>query len=297
MLIKSLAKETKQISDAIKMVCRFLCRPLLPILPDRFINCFPFLGRVIVTGPDQLRVQFHTHSPYGKDRIAIKLARRGLDAYEGETIKVFMQLIKNATTIIDIGANTGLFTLLAARANPACKVIAFEPVPFIYEMLQKNIHLNDLRNISAVPLAVAASAGETTLYITKTSVGIPTDSSLCQGFREHVTEHRVKTISIDEYVQQQMLNKIDIIKIDVEAAEEQVFAGALATLKRDRPTLICEVLPDLDHRKWEAMLASLDYTFYHITPDGLVPHTNLLGSLDGQMRNYLFLHKDAHILS
>ena len=129
---------SKRLGESIKAGCRFLCRPLLPILPDAVANRFPFLGRVCVQGPDNLRLRFHTYGPYGKDRIAVKLARRGLWGYEGETIRVFLALVQESQTIIDIGANTGLFALLAAGAKPSCRVWAFEPVPFIFDMLQAN---------------------------------------------------------------------------------------------------------------------------------------------------------------
>ena len=49
---------------------------ILPILPDALANRLPFLGRVCVHGPDNLRLRFHTYGSHGKDRIAIKLARR-----------------------------------------------------------------------------------------------------------------------------------------------------------------------------------------------------------------------------
>src|SRR6266446_43756 len=122
----------KKMGEAVKAGCRRLCGPILPILPDALANHLPFLGRVCVQGPDNIQLRFHTYGPYGKDRIAIKLARRGFWGYEGETIRVFLPLVQSAQTVIDIGANTGLFALLAAKANPYAKVWAFEPVPFIF---------------------------------------------------------------------------------------------------------------------------------------------------------------------
>src|ERR1017187_7119511 len=140
----------KRVGESIKAGCRFLCRPFLPLLPDGLTNRLPFLGRICVHGPDDLRLRLHTYGPHGKDRIAIKLARRGLWGYEGETIRIFLALVKEAQTVIDIGATTGLFALLAAKVKPACQVWAFEPVPFIFDMLLKNIRLNQLDNVEAI---------------------------------------------------------------------------------------------------------------------------------------------------
>ena len=190
----------KKMAESIKAGCRFLARPVTPLLPDALANRLPFLGRVCVQGPGDLRVRFHTYGPYGKDRIAIKLARRGLEGYEGETIRMFLAIVQNAHTVIDIGANTGLFALLVAKARPACRVWAFEPVPFIFDMLKANVRLNGLSNLEAVPAAVADFVGETPFYITRTNVGIPTDSSTCRGFPiAQVEEFRLPTITLDAF--------------------------------------------------------------------------------------------------
>src|SRR5438552_17536040 len=108
----------KRVGERIKAGWRFLCRPLLPLFPDGLTNRLPFLGRVCIEGPGNLRLRMHTYGPHGKDRIAIKLARRGLDGYEGETIRLFLALLQDTSTVIDIGANTGVFALLAALAQP-----------------------------------------------------------------------------------------------------------------------------------------------------------------------------------
>jgi FkbM family methyltransferase len=280
---------TKRLSESFKAGCRFLCRPLLPVLPDRIANRLPFLGRICVHGPDGLRLRLHTHGPRGKDRIAIKLARRGLWGYEGETIRIFLALAKEAQTVIDVGANTGLFALLAARANRAARVWAFEPVPFIFDMLQKNIRLNELDNLEAIPAAVADFVGESTFFITRTQVGIPTDSSSCQGFRDQVDEFRLPTTTLDEFVRTRPIARLDLLKIDAEAAESKVIRGALQTIRRDRPCLILEVLENVDHHYVQESLHGLGYRFYHITPQCLQLHAELRGSLNVEQRNYLFV--------
>jgi FkbM family methyltransferase len=279
----------KRMGESIKAGCRFLCRPFLPMMPDALANRFPFLGRICVQGPDNLRLRFCTYGPYGKDRIALKLARRGLWGYEGETIRIFLTLVKKTEIVIDVGANTGLFALVAAKANSTCRVWAFEPVPFIFDMLQENIRLNRLDNLKAVPAAVSDFVGESSFYVTRTCVGIPTDSSSCQGFRDRVDEFRLPTTTLDEYVRSQQIARLDCLKIDAEAAESKVIRGALQTIQRDRPFIICEVLEGVDHSFLQQSLQSLQYRFYHITPEGLEPHVHLRGSLNVAQRNYFFV--------
>lgn len=285
----------KRVSESLKAGCRYAFRPLLPILPDIVTNRLPFLGRVCVQGPGNVRLRFHTYGPHGKDRIALKLARRGLFGYEGETTRVFLELVRDADTVIDIGANTGLFALLAAKAKPACRVWAFEPVPFIFDMLIRNIELNQLANLEAVPIAVADFVGDTPFYITRTNVGIPTDSSSCQGFRDQVDEYRLPTITLDEYLSRNAVGRLDLLKIDTEAAESKVIRGALRTLERDRPIIICEVLENVDHRYLQETLHGLGYRFYHITPECLELHADLHGSLHVEERNYLFVPAEKRV--
>ena len=279
----------KKMGEAVKAGCRLLCSPILPILPASVTNRMPFLGRVCVQGPGDLQLRFHTYGPYGKDRIAIKLAKRGFWGYEGETIRVFLLLIQQARTVIDIGANTGLFALLAAKANPRCNVFAFEPVPFIFEMLQANIRLNGVTNLQAVAAAVSDSVGETSFFVTHTSVGVPTDSSSCAGFRNDVEEIKLPATTLDAFAKNTGLGQLDVLKIDAEAAEASVIRGGAETLRRHRPFVICEVLEDIDHGFVEETFANLSYRFYHIGPDRLERRPTLTGSLAVDQRNYLFV--------
>ncbi len=278
----------KRIGESLKAAARFLCRPVLPAVPAALANRLPFLGQVCVQGPDNLRLRFHTYGPHGKDRIAIKLARRGFWGYEGETTRIFLALAKEVKTVIDVGANTGLFALLAAKANPTSRVWAFEPVPFIHAMLRANIQLNEVHNLEALQAAVADFVGESTFYITRTSTGIPTDSSSCQGFRSDVEAVRLPTLTLDEHMRRAQIARLDLLKIDAEAAEAKVVRGALRTIQRDRPFLICEVLENVDHTYIQDTLQAQQYLFYHITPECLVRHPRLQGSLNVQQRNYLF---------
>jgi FkbM family methyltransferase len=279
----------KRIGESLKAAARFLCRPMLPVVPDALANRLPFLGQVCVQGPDNLRLRFHTYGPHGKDRIAIKLARRGFWGYEGETTRIFLALAKEVKTVIDVGANTGLFALLAAKANTTGRVWAFEPVPFIHDMLRANIHLNQLKNLEAVQAAVADFVGESTFYITRTSTGIPTDSSSCEGFRSDVETICLPTLTLDEHMLRQQIPRLDLLKIDAEAAEAKVLRGALRTIERDRPFLICEVLENVDHAYVQETMQAQQYLFYHITPEGLDRHASLQGSLNVEQRNYLFV--------
>lgn len=279
----------KRLGEMAKAGCRWACQPIVPLLPDSLANRLPFLGRVCVHGPHGLRLRLHSYGPRGKDRIALKLARRGLAGYEEETTRVFLELARHAQTIIDIGANTGLFALLAAKSQPRCRVIAFEPVPFIFDMLARNVRLNELNNVQTIPLAVGDFVGETAFYVTNTHVGVPTDSSACRGFRNDVNELRLSATTLDAYLAHHPVDRLDLIKIDAEATELQVIRGAQEMLANHRPLVICEVLADVDQSELQAIFQSLNYRFYHIGPNGLEARDALHGSLAVDQRNHLLV--------
>lgn len=276
-------------AQSLKAGCRYLLRPLMPFVPDGLASIFPFLGRVRVHGPHSLTLRLLTYGPAGKDRIALKLARRGFWSYEGETTRVYLALLGEARCVIDIGANTGLFALMAAKANVHCRVWAFEPVPAIFDMLRANIRLNNLTNLEAFPVAISDSTGDCTFFVTKTGGGIPLDSSARAGFRDDVQEVRVPTATLDDHVHQHHLDRLDLLKIDAEATEIKVIRGARQTIEKHRPYIICEVLDDLDHTELQQLMTNLDYRFVHITPQGLERRLTLKGSLAVDHRNHLFV--------
>src|SRR6187402_3175387 len=73
-----------------------------------------------------------------------KIFWKGLnDSWEKESLKLWMKLCETSHSILDIGANTGIYALVAKAINPSAKVFAFEPHPKFYNMLQKNVALNN----------------------------------------------------------------------------------------------------------------------------------------------------------
>ena len=87
---------------------------------------------------------------------------KGLKHFEATTLNLWKELAKKAKTIIDIGANTGVFSLVAGAVNPTAKIIAFEPLPDNYNKLQANVRLNNF-NIVAHRIAISNQSGETTI--------------------------------------------------------------------------------------------------------------------------------------
>ena len=222
---------------------------------------------------------------------------RGLGYIDAETVAVFCERARLADTILDIGANWGYYTLLAGAINPNAKIVAFEPNPFWFEQLKKNIRANRFKSVSFENFAVSDNSGVSTFYLDNNSPGA---SSMVGRYVRDVKSREIKinTISLDDYFKEEFfLNKyrIDLIKLDVELYESTVLAGSQAILQKYRPDIICEVLPDETHtidlrianrEAIQDILCQFGYISYWISNQGLVKEDVIQGHYP--LSNYLF---------
>jgi FkbM family methyltransferase len=201
----------------------------------------------------------------------------GLDGYEPETSRTLRFFFDRAMTLVDVGANYGFYTILAALSNRSLLVVAFEPAPPIYEDLKRNIALNYLEGrVVCERLALANRSGSATFYLPQA------EGKDCEATGTLATESwqvrhgspplQVQSIRFDDYESLHPI-KVDLVKIDVEDFEADVLAGMQGTIRRDRPFIVCEVLPrNLEHKneRTRQVVESLGYTAYWITPAGWI---------------------------
>ena len=166
-----------------------------------------------------------------------------LDGYweMGLTMHIARHL-RPGMSAIDVGANFGYHTiLLAALVGEGGHVLAIEPSPGAAAMLRRSVALNGFEQIVSVVEAAAGDgeASQALLFVPEREpknaqiVASPDGLDDIPG-----TLHRVAQSPIDALAAEQ--RRIDFIKIDVEGAEEGVIAGMLATLRRDKPSLVLE---------------------------------------------------------
>jgi FkbM family methyltransferase len=180
--------------------------------------------------------------PRGESRYA-PLEILNFGAYEPFESKILETLCLDATSIFDIGANIGWYTLNFAVLNPTCIIYAFEPLPPAYTYLQLNVAINNLQNqIRIEKLALSDKSGKQQFVQPLMN---STNSSFANvANSENVFIHEVETSTIDQYFSTKN-GSIDLIKCDVEGAELKVFLGAEQTLRRFKPAIFTEIL-----RKW-----------------------------------------------
>lgn len=196
--------------------------------------------------------------------------------YEKETVDWFRSNLRPGMVVLDIGANVGQYTLIAARdVGPNGRVHAFEPNPISYQALTSNIEINSFSNVSTHALAVSDSAGEVTLYVPDSDNMGEASLQMSQTGQRNTT---VMSVTIDDWAQNADLGaapRIDIIKIDVQGLESAVLRGARQVILRFCPVIICEFeerwLRDSGTSSVELkhMLNELSYSANRITSHGL----------------------------
>ncbi len=151
--------------------------------------------------------------------------------------------LSEGDVVLDCGANLGLFSAYAA--GKGCKVYAFEPVPAAMKNLLQTISLYP-GAIEGIPWAISHSEGTTLITNMVEGWDICRNSILEQAISSSGETVEVPMTSIDRFVEQRGLERVDFIKADIEGAERWMLEGAKETLKRFAPKLsICAYhLPD-----------------------------------------------------
>ena len=161
--------------------------------------------------------------------------------YEKYETELFKKLVKKGMVVIDIGANIGYYTLLLSNlVGNEGKVFAFEPDPYNYNLLCKNIKVNGCRNVIPVQKAVFGKSGKTELFLDKSNLGGHSLSEANVDKRASIT---VEATSLDDYFKNTDY-KIDIVKMDVQGSEMEVLKGMTNMLNRnDNLKIITEFWP------------------------------------------------------
>ncbi|MEJ8819336.1 FkbM family methyltransferase [Lacibacter sp. H407] len=160
-------------------------------------------------------------------------------SYEKKEVATMQTLLGVDSVVVDIGANIGYFSLMAAKKATAGHIYSFEPATKNLEKLKRNISLNRITNIYPIQAAINNVSGKTTFYISTD------ENSGMSGLR--ITENfsgqseTVKCITLDEAVLEYNLPKIDLIKIDVEGSEINVLQGMTKTRTDQKPIVLIEV--------------------------------------------------------
>jgi FkbM family methyltransferase len=287
----------------------FIGKKLGPLLPDRgWDQIMRFItGKIPTSLPDveetnlkgfPLRIRYNPHEYIG-------YSFHFRQTYSYNTLKLISQFLRPNMSFIDIGANYGIFTLVAAwtinQIGSKSKCYSFEPQPNLYNAIQENIKLNQLENIVVFNCALSDKSGELNIrFPNKYNLG---EAALVINENEEdklpSIKVAVKTLSDvlgDELHNQQNSNESFAMKIDVEGCEYNVLLGAERLFNNRKPEFILLECDDrMLHRFGSSakslveLLHSYQFELFALVRNRIVgmkwvPFENI----DALMRNYHF---------
>ena len=211
----------------------------------------------------------------GDDQVARAVGEGGLWAFEPPLPALFAELARRCRgDVVDVGANTGLYSLLAVAANRGVQVHAVEALPAVADLLGENLALNRplARRVRVHRLAASDTSGRATLYLPPpTGTIIETSASLDPNFKEDVASIiEVETRTLDELWDAVGQPVVGLVKVDTEGTEHLVLRGAERLLAATRPVVVCEVLPRAAADELTGRLARSDYLDVRLRRDVLV---------------------------
>jgi FkbM family methyltransferase len=248
-------------------------------------------GVSFVLGEERIRL----YCPENEARVA-PIEVMNFNHYEPAETRAMDLLAANALTILDVGANIGLYSIRFAKRFPAARVYAFEPMPPSHAFLQRNVAANAVGDrVSCFNYGLSEKSGTVDFFI---SPAAGTNASLLNvaGAQDALRVVGL-TLTMDQWAVNQKVAP-DFIKCDVEGAELLVFRGGRATLAQHRPIVFAELL-----RKWSkpfgyhpndmlAFFGELGYQCFAVGEAGVRPLAEVTD--DTPETNYAFLHGTRH---
>ena len=198
--------------------------------------------------------------------------------YEKAETLFFQSACRDGMTFLDVGANLGYYTALAARAvGPNGRVLAVEPDPDSFGYLEQTIAANTVGNVEAFPVAASDAPAMLPLYISTDNRG---DNRLYASDEER-PQVEVEARPLDALLRENKIETVDLIKIDVQGYEPKVIAGLRETIiASPNLTLLTEFWPQGmtdsggDANEFLKTLRELGLTLHELKPDGSLAELN-----------------------
>jgi len=169
--------------------------------------------------------------------IDMEIINKGV--FEQSSTSVINRLVKKGDVVLDVGANIGYYTVILSRlVGDEGKVIAFEPTKHFREVLKENISANELEgNIEIVDVGLSNKKGEVVIDIGPSSATLHSP----KGYDLVLGHEKISLTTLDEFVKENGLERVDFVKIDVDGHEPFFFKGGWETLDKFSPTILFEI--------------------------------------------------------
>ena len=165
---------------------------------------------------------------------------------EGKELDVISGFIKNGGTFLDIGANIGYYSLMAAKLG-ATKIIGVEPNPIVLDRFKANIKFNGFeKQIETFQIGIGEQQGTMELRLSQTDMG----GSSIVNTKLNSDKIKIKVIPLSELLKKEGITKVDVLKIDIEGFEDRALFPYFETLnKKHYPRLI--LMEDSSQTDWD----------------------------------------------
>lgn len=151
--------------------------------------------------------------------------------YEEEICQQWLNLAGEATTIFDVGANVGIYSLLAAGKNSHATIHAFEPTPELLDTFNSNLRLNKFTNVVVNSVAVGQNRGQAFLHRCAGGNNSNEGMNFVSEIAEDNSDVATEVISLDDYCREEGISRIDLMKMDIEGGEYKALLGLQNLLK------------------------------------------------------------------
>jgi len=225
----------------------------LTLLAERL----PYCGRVEVT--DCVGGKFELVSD-NDDLVALSVAWTG--EYWPVASRLWQVLAADAQLILDVGAYTGYFGLLAARAAATADIVCFEPVAANFARLEMNLALNHAHNVRAIKAAVAGADAVMILRVPSDSGMLPLHATLLDDGRSSVRCEHVEAASIDSVVAGRARSGASLVRIAAEGIAGDIVAGMVQTIRAASPNLLFSSIDAGHVLRLDGELRQHGYRFY-----------------------------------
>lgn len=222
-------------SQKLKTYTYIIYRKIVGSFSNLESNRFPFLRRIsrYITyrlRPNATEIQGFKIFLDSEDSLGLLLN----ETYEPAETRLVKEIVKDGNNVLDIGANIGYYSLIFSKLVGARgRVFAFEPDPENFNLLKKNIAVNQCKNVALEQKAISDKGGKIRLYMHGSNkAGHRTYDS-----RDGCRSIEVEAISVDDYFKN-FNKKVDFIKMDIEGAEWLALKGMKSFLEKNKNTRI-----------------------------------------------------------
>jgi FkbM family methyltransferase len=194
---------------------------------------------------------------------------------ERHEVSFILSVLEPGMIFFDVGSNAGLFAIGAAKKIGGKGVFAFEPCSSTCELLKRNLLLNRLADVNVVQMALGDSVGEGVLQVNaRGRDGLNTLGQATHPDSQVVGQEDVRITTVDVFMKDHNVPRVDVLKVDIEGAELMLFRGARDLLERaDAPLILYEgfgfLTRGFSYHPVEILwfLESCGYTLYVLNSD------------------------------